>query len=162
MTTLPKGAARAVADLNEGVIHASVEIAAPPERVFAALTTSELAQWWGSAETYRVTRFTMDLRRGGAWRSDGVSRDGKPFSVSGEVLEVEPPRLLVHTWKYDWDPSGSTTTVRYRIDATPTGSRVTVRHQGFDGNAADCDAHALGWERVLEWLSAHAAGTAAR
>jgi uncharacterized protein YndB with AHSA1/START domain len=156
MTAIPRGAARAVADLNEGVIHAAVEIAASPERVFTALTTSELAQWWGSADTYRVTRFTMDLRPGGAWRSDGMSKDGKPFSVSGEVVEVEPPRLLVQTWKYDWDPSGTTTTIRYRIDATPTGSRVTVRHHGFANNAADCEAHALGWERVLEWLSAHA------
>jgi uncharacterized protein YndB with AHSA1/START domain len=151
----PKGAARAVADLSEGVILASVEIEAPPERVFAALASPELAQWWGSDDTYRVTRWTGDVRPGGTWKSEGVSKDGKPFSVSGEFLEVERPHLLVHTWKYDWDPRGSTTRIRYRIDTLPNGSRVTVRHEGFQGNPADCDAHALGWERVLGWLTTH-------
>lgn len=154
MSAIPKGAARAVADLSEGVILASVEIDAPPERVFAALSSSEIAEWWGSSETYRVTRWTGDVRPGGVWRSEGVSADGKVFSVSGEFLEVRPPHLLVHTWKYDWGTS-AVTTVRYRIDATPSGSRVTVRHEGFKEHAADCDAHAQGWERVLNWLGSH-------
>lgn len=154
MSAIPKGAARAVADLSEGVILASVEINAPPERVFAALSSPEVAEWWGSPDTYRVTRWTGDVRPGGTFRSEGVSADGKPFSVSGEYLEVRPPHLLVHTWKYDWG-TASPTTVRYRIEAIPTGSRVTVRHEGFKDNAADCDGHARGWERVLGWLGTH-------
>jgi uncharacterized protein YndB with AHSA1/START domain len=154
MTPNPKGAARAVADLSRGSILASVEIAAPPERVFAAISTSELSEWWGSADSYRVTRHVADLRPGGAWRSDGVSADGKPFSVSGEVLEIDPPRLLVQTWKYDWGP-GPTTTIRYQIDPIPGGSRVTVRHEGFGDQAQSCEDHALGWERVLTWLQTH-------
>ena len=154
MSARPKGAARAVADLNRGLIVASVEIASPPERVFAALTTSELAEWWGSADTYRVTKFTADLRVGGAWRSDGVSADGKPFSVRGEFLEIEPPRRLVQTWSYDWGPP-QVTTIRYQIDPIPSGSRVTVWHEGFGANTQSCEDHALGWERVLGWLSAH-------
>ena len=154
MMTLPKGAARAVADLSAGIILASVEIDAPPERVFAALASPEVAEWWGSPETYRVTRWTGDVRPGGAWRSEGVSADGKPFSVSGEFLEVRAPRLLVQTWTYDWG-NKATTTIRYQIDAIPTGSRVTVRHEGFGDDAADCEAHAQGWERVLEWLGSH-------
>ncbi len=154
MTAIPKGAARAVADVSEGVILASVEINAPPERVFAALSSREIAEWWGSPETYRVTRWTGDVRPGGTWKSEGVSADGKAFSVSGEFLEVRAPHLLVHTWRYDWG-TNAPTTVRYRIEPTPTGSRVTVRHEGFKGNTSDCDAHASGWERVLGWLGTH-------
>jgi uncharacterized protein YndB with AHSA1/START domain len=142
--------------LHEGVIHASVEIEAPPERVFDALSSAEIAQWWGSADTYRVTRWSGDVRPGGTWRSDGISADGRPFSVSGEFLEVQRPRLLVQTWKYDWDAKASTT-IRYRIDPTPTGSRVTVRHEGFRDNPTDCDSHALGWERVFSWLASYIA-----
>jgi uncharacterized protein YndB with AHSA1/START domain len=152
MTAIPKGVARAVADLSRGLILATVEIEAPPERVFAALSTPEVAEWWGSPETYRITRWTADLRPGGAWRSEGVSADGRAFSVGGEILEVDPPRLLVQTWKADWD-GGGTTTLRYQVDPIPGGSRVTVRHEGFEGRAASCESHAQGWERVLGWLT---------
>ena len=79
-----KSGARAVADIEEGRILGSVEIAAPPERVFRALTTAEQAEWWGSPELYRVTKWTGDARRGGRWRSEGVGADGHEFSVEGE------------------------------------------------------------------------------
>jgi len=154
MTSIPKGAARAVADLTQGLILASVEIDAPPERVFRALSSAEVAEWWGSPDTYRVKKWTGDVRPGGSWRSDGVGADGKPFSVGGEFLEVDPPRLLVQTWKPDWDP-GPATTIRYQIDTLPGGSRVTIRHEGFQGRAASCEGHAQGWERVLSWLTDH-------
>jgi len=143
--------ARAMADLTSGKILASVEIAAPPERVFRAISSDEIAEWWGSAETYRVTRWTGDVRAGGWWRSEGVSADGRPFTVSGDVLEFDPPRLFVHTWRYD-DKPGDVTTVRYQIEPIPGGSRLTVRHEGFTDRDA-CDGHAHGWERVLGWLT---------
>lgn len=148
------GGARAVADLATGVIHAEVDIAVPPERVFAALTTPEVAQWWGSEETYRVQRWSMDLRVGGRWRGEGTAADGRAFTVEGEVLELDPPRILAHTWRYDWDEGGETV-VRYEITPTVTGARVTVRHTGFAPNSPACSGHATGWERVLGWLVSH-------
>ena len=151
MTARPSGAARAGPELNRGLILASAEIEAPPERVFAALTTSEQTQWWGSPNSYRITKFTADLRNGGAWRSDGVSADGKPFSVRGEIIEIEPPRGLVQTRSDDWGAP----TIRYQIDPTPVGSRVPVWHEGFGDQTQSCEDHALGWEEVLGWLSDH-------
>jgi uncharacterized protein YndB with AHSA1/START domain len=144
--------ARAVADLTDGLVLASVEIAAPPERVFRAISSAEIADWWGSPDTYRVTRWTGDVRPGGWWRSEGVSADGTSFAVSGEILEVEAPSLLIQTWHYDSKP-GDVTTVRFRIDAIPGGSRLTVRHQGFRDRDS-CESHSNGWERVLSWLTA--------
>jgi uncharacterized protein YndB with AHSA1/START domain len=149
-------AARAVADIEQGVVLARVDIKATPERVFRALTTSELTKWWGSDELYRTTTFTMDLRPGGAWRSQGVGSDGSPFSVSGEVVAVDAPHTLVQTWAPDWDP-GPPTTITWRLEATDTGTRVTLRHTGFEGRAQSCDGHAMGWERVLGWLGGHTA-----
>jgi uncharacterized protein YndB with AHSA1/START domain len=64
MTTRLKPA-RSIADITEGDILAQVEVAAPPERVFRALTTEELTKWWGADELYRTTRFTMDPQPGG-------------------------------------------------------------------------------------------------
>lgn len=160
MTKRATAAARAIADAGEGIVLARVEIAAPPERVFRALTTDELTKWWGSAELYRTTRFTIDLRPGGAWRTEGVGSDGSAFHVAGEVLEVDPPRRLVQTWKPSWE-EGPPTTITYSLDPIESGTRVTVRHTGFAGRAASCEGHAMGWERVLGWLGDHVAAAAA-
>jgi uncharacterized protein YndB with AHSA1/START domain/uncharacterized protein YciI len=145
--------AKAVADLSKGSIHARVEVAAPPERVFRAIT-EEVTAWWGSVDTYHVTEWRSDLRVGGRWTSLGQGSDGKPFSVSGTYVEIDPPHRLVHTWEAPWD-GGNVTTVRYQLDPIEGGTRVTLSHDGFGDRAASCDGHAEGWERVLEWMKAH-------
>lgn len=154
MTVPRKSSARAIADVTDGVVLATVDIAVPPERVFRALTTSELTNWWGSAELYTTTKFEIDLRPGGRWRTDGVGSDGSAFHVGGEVLEVDAPRRLVQTWKPSWD-DGAPTTITYTLAPIPTGTRVTVRHTGFSGRAESCEGHSAGWERVLGWLGGH-------
>ena len=152
--------ARSVADIDGGVILATVIVAATPERVFRAFTTDEIVKWWGADQVYRTTGWTGDLRVGGAWRAEGEGADGAPFSVGGEYLEIEPPHKFAHTWKADWD-GGQTTVVTYRLDETPAGTRVTVRHEGFAGRSDSCRAHGLGWERVLAWLAGHVSPAAA-
>lgn len=147
--------ARAVADLTGGSILASVEIAAPPDRVFRALASAELTEWWGSADTYRTTKWVGELRVGGAWRTEGVSADGTAFSVGGEFLEVDPPRKLVQTWHAAWD-GGERTVITYLLDPIDGGTRLTLRHEGFGERKQSCEDHARGWERVLGWLARHA------
>jgi uncharacterized protein YndB with AHSA1/START domain len=147
--------ARAIADVSSGSLLAVVEIAVAPERVFRALTDpQEVPRWWGSPDQYRVTEYQADLRVGGRWKSVGRSADGSTFAVTGEFLEIDPPRRLVHTWIADWD-GGATTTIRYQLESIPEGTRVTVRHEGFADRAASCQGHAEGWERVLGWLAGH-------
>jgi len=144
--------ARAVADLAEGTVMARVEIAAAPDRVFRALTTDELTKWWGAEGEYRTTNFAIDPHPGGKWRTDGVSADGTKFHVEGEVVEFDPPRRLVQTWKPSWD-GGALTTLTYALEPIDGGTRVTVRHTGFAGRPESCDRHGQGWERVLGWLN---------
>ena len=55
---------RAVADVTEGTILAAVEIAAPPERVFRAITTDDVVHWWGSPELYQTTQWVADVQSG--------------------------------------------------------------------------------------------------
>ena len=155
MTSLRTQPARSVADLTAGVILASVEIAAPPERVFRALTDpEELIRWWGSPDTYRTEEWTADLRVGGHWRARGHGADGRPFSVQGEFLKIDPPRQLVQTWAPDWE-GGFVTTITYRLEPLTGGTRLTLRHEGFGEHREACQSHAQGWERVLGWLNAY-------
>ena len=155
MTALKYNTARAVADVAQGMLLATVDIAVPPERVFRAIASEELALWWGSPDLYRVTKWTGDVRVGGAWRSEGVDTNGKPFSVQGEFLEVDPPHKLVQTWQYDWDTTKSVTTITWRLTTIAGGTRVVIRHEGFGEAHEACASHANGWERVLTWLSLH-------
>jgi uncharacterized protein YndB with AHSA1/START domain/uncharacterized protein YciI len=156
MTTAhKKPAARAIADVSEGTILATVDIGASPERVFRALTTpEELIRWWGADEVYRTTEWTADLRPGGHWRAGGRGADGHPFAVEGKILEIDAPRKLVMTWKPDWDP-GAPSTVTYRLEPEGDGTRVTVRHEGLAGRPESCRSHGEGWELVLGWLDRH-------
>jgi uncharacterized protein YndB with AHSA1/START domain len=157
MTAAKPGAVRAIADVTEGIILATVEIAVPPERVFTALTTDEITRWWGSPELYLTTEWTADLRVGGRWRADGKGADGTAFFVEGEYLEIDPPRKLVQTWKPQWEP-GTATTITYRLEPIPTGTRLVMRHEGFVGRPESCQGHSQGWERVLGWLVGHLHG----
>ena len=80
MTTSP---ARALADVSAGIILADIEIKAPPERVFTALTSAEITQWWGDDDTYKTTAWHSDLRPAGHWKATGMGADGLAFSVEG-------------------------------------------------------------------------------
>jgi uncharacterized protein YndB with AHSA1/START domain len=152
--TATRRTARAVADPAQGTVLARVEIAAPPDRVFRALTTDELTKWWGADGVYRTTKFAMDAHPGGQWRVDGVGADGTSFHVEGALLEIDPPRRLVQTWKPSWG-EGAATTLTYSLEPIDGGTRVTVRHTGFDGRPELCEGHGQGWERVLGWLAAY-------
>ncbi|MFZ0816376.1 MAG: SRPBCC domain-containing protein, partial [Candidatus Sulfotelmatobacter sp.] len=84
---------------DQNAVVGEIFIAAPPARVFAAITDpSQMPRWWGQEGMYRVTEWKADLCVGGKWSSVGVGADGTSFRVAGEYLEVDPPRLLVHTW----------------------------------------------------------------
>src|SRR5207302_7654090 len=82
-------------------------IAAPPERVFQALTDSkQVLRWWTSDEC-QIESFSMEAKRGGRWSYEtkqskmtvnGVSK----FHCDGEVIEYDPPRLLTYSWIANW------------------------------------------------------------
>jgi uncharacterized protein YndB with AHSA1/START domain len=158
MTATPmRDDARAVTtrvDAAAGVVHATVEIDAAPERVFESFTTpEELAAWWGSDDTYHTERWTVDLRPGGRWH---CHVDGHRSTVGGEYLVVDPPRLLEYTWEPSWEDFYRTT---IRVELAPNGrggTRVTVTHSGFTDRAPSAEGHGQGWIRVLEWLRGHA------
>jgi uncharacterized protein YndB with AHSA1/START domain len=137
-------------DLPEGDQFKSKEIfiAAPPARVFQAISDpSQLQRWWGQDGLYRVTKSSADVRVGGKWRSDGVGPDGKEFFAEGEYLEVDPPRRLVHTWVGSYDPTRAV--VRWELEPQTvnklhpsgpkkagTGTRLRFTQEGFAGNLA--------------------------
>jgi len=140
---------------DQDTIHAEIFIAAPPARVFAALTDAQqMPQWWGQKEIYRVTKFEADIRTGGKWKSSGVSANGETFEVGGEYLEVDPPRLIVQTWLASWTHT-FTTSVRWELRPQSNGTLVKLTHSGFAGRPAAAQDHAKGWQLVLSWAQGY-------
>lgn len=150
---------------DQNVMVAEIFIAAPPQRVFDALTDpKQRQQWWGQKGLYRPTESTSDLRPGGKWSGAGVAADGSPYRVDGEYLEVDPPHRLSYTWK----PSFAhplETVVHWELEPREvhglhsrgpqrvgTGTVLKLRHEGFAGNERALAGHRQGWERVLGWV----------
>jgi uncharacterized protein YndB with AHSA1/START domain len=158
MPTASKWSApRAVADGGGGTIIATAEVAAPPERVFRALTTDEVERWWGHPDFYRQTEWTADLRVCGQWSVTVVFKDGSTNVGSGEFAELDAPRKLVMTRKFEKHPlqGKRETTITYRLEPVENGTRVTVRDDGFVGRSEAAYGNAEHWERVLGWLDAY-------
>ena len=80
-----------------------VYIKATPEAIWDAITKPE----WNERYGY-PGRGEYDLRPGGAFRNlanQGMKDLGAPdVLVDGEVIEADPPRRLVQTWRLLMDP----------------------------------------------------------
>src|SRR5215467_3368472 len=121
----------------DDAVIAEIEIAAPRERVFQALTTSdELMRWWVS-DICQVERWEIDPRPGGRWhfksgKSTRSINGVDTFEAHGEILEYSPPRMLVYTWIANWnDAPAETTVVSWLLSESKTGTHVKVTHSGL-------------------------------
>jgi uncharacterized protein YndB with AHSA1/START domain len=110
----------------------SVFIKATPEAIWDAITKPEWTQKYG----YRPIA-EYDLRPGGIYRgraSEEYQAMGMPeVVVEGEVVEADPPRKLVHTWRFMWDEqvkAEGPTRVTFEIEPIEGDvARLTVTHE---------------------------------
>jgi uncharacterized protein YndB with AHSA1/START domain len=89
-------------------------VAAPPERVWAALTEPDLlARWWVPGDIAPIAghRFTLQM---GQWGE-----------IPCEMVEVREPELLVYAFNTSW-------TLTWRLVAEGNGTRLLLEHAGFD------------------------------
>jgi uncharacterized protein YndB with AHSA1/START domain len=108
-----------------------VYIKATPEAIWDAITKPEWSQKYGYGGSVEY-----DLRPGGAYRalsSDEMRAHGAPdVAVDGEVIEADPPRKLVQTWRMVMDAEMAAegfTRLTYEIDAAAGGAtKLTVIH----------------------------------
>jgi uncharacterized protein YndB with AHSA1/START domain len=104
-------------------IERTVEIAHPPAKVWAALTTAEgLGAWFGN-------KASIDLRPGGA--AEMTWDHGHKAEM--RVERVEEPTIFGYTWHIyglpDEDPRR--TYVEFTLEPVGAGTRLTVVESGF-------------------------------
>ena len=141
---------------QQDAVTAEIEIAASPVRVFQALIDpAQVPRWWGGGgarQVYRCTKFEADLHVGGRWRSSGITGNGT-FEVSGEFLELDPPRVLSYSWVASWTGTAKTT-VRWELIPTQNGTLVRLRHSGLAAHPEIARAY-QGWPGMLQWLQSY-------
>jgi uncharacterized protein YndB with AHSA1/START domain len=150
MTSVVRAKAQSVADPVERQLLAAVELPASPDRVFQALASREVTDWWIRPGVFDTREWNGDVRTGGLWQASGVAQ-GRPYALEGEFLEIDAPRTLVHTWHGVGTPDAPTT-VTYFLDEAGAGTRLTLRHAGFPSREA-CENHRIGWETSLNRLA---------
>jgi uncharacterized protein YndB with AHSA1/START domain len=140
---------------DQDAIISEVEIKAPAERVFQALTDPrQLLRWWTSDEC-QTDYFEIEPRPGGKWRfgtkpSKLVVNGVSQFFCEGEVVECDPPRLLTYTWIANWHVDKSRrTTVRWELTPVKGGTHVKVTHSGLSQEAAARKDYGSGWPGVV-------------
>ena len=133
-------------------IERTVELAHPPAKVWAALTTPEgLGKWFGTSGA------GIDLQPGGSawmrWNEEG-------FTADMRVERVEEPRVFGYTWHIYGLPEDDPrrTYVEFTLEPSGAGTRLTVVESGFSQLPEDVyrkafDGNTDGWAKELGELA---------
>lgn len=124
---------------------------APPELVFDVWTQPEhMLRWFSPGETYSTPFIEVDLRVGGAYRIAFIDPDGVQSVVGGRYLEIDRPKKLVFTWKWeDHDRYGDyETTVALDFHARDEGTELVMIHKGLPVGPM-LEEHTWGWQGTL-------------
>jgi uncharacterized protein YndB with AHSA1/START domain len=146
-----------VVDSGEFTVRRTITIAAPIEKVWAAITEAEhIARWFGQAAVLDE----VAVGAGGVFSFDGYG----DFPVL--IEELDPPRMIAYRWSND-DASGvrpdkvdpdHSTVFRFTLEPIPTGTTLTVVETGF-GTTSDpafnLESHRTGWDSELNELVAY-------
>ena len=118
----------------------TVDIGAPVDTVFAYFTDSALwAAWWGPGSA-------IDATVGGRLHI----RHNNGVEVTGEVLEVDPPRRIVFTYGYatgEQQPKPGGSQVTISLEPRGTSTRLHLTHAFAD--VAHRGAFVQGWRFQL-------------
>jgi uncharacterized protein YndB with AHSA1/START domain len=127
----------------------SITIEAPIDKVWEALTSPELIkQWFFGVDTMTDWKAGSPIVHRGEYQ-------GKPYEDKGNILQIEPPRLLVHS---HWSPvSGLPDTpenyqrVSWELSERDGETELTIREVNLPSEEAKATS-AKSWRIVLENL----------
>lgn len=146
-------------------IEKTIELKAPPARVWRALSDSrEFGEW------FRV-RFEGPFVPGEAARGQVLYPGYEHLQFEMRIKEMQPEKLFSYTWHpYAIDPKAdysqeTPTLVEFTLQRTAGGTRLTVRESGFENVPAARRAEAFrmnndGWAAQMRNIEAYLASHA--
>lgn len=117
----------------------STYIRTTPDKLWDALTNPEMTKHF-----YYGGRVQADLRVGG--RFAYLDPEGQ-VNLDGEVIEIDPPKKLVTTFKATWSPpEGQITRVMYEIEPMGEVCKFTLTHYDYEKAMAGIET---GWPMII-------------
>jgi uncharacterized protein YndB with AHSA1/START domain len=127
------------------VLH--VFIRTTPERLWQALTDGEMARQY-----YYATRVQSSWKVGAPLE---YLRDNGEAALKGEVLEIDPPKRLVTTFKPQFLPPGApphTSKVTFEIEPQGGACKLTLIHEGLEEGSPMTQEFTIGWAKITSGL----------
>jgi len=120
----------------------STYIRTTPDRLWDALTNPEMTQ-----QFYYGGRVQAELKPGGNFSY--LAPNGE-INLHGEVLEIDPPKKLVTTFRATWaEAGGETTRVMYEIEPMGEVCKFTMTHFDYEKSKAGVEE---GWPIIVAGL----------
>ena len=132
-----------------------------PEAVFDAWTKPDkILGWWHDAAAYDKPIVEVDLKVGGQYRIAKTHRaSGAEHSIRGSYREIERPKKLVFTWKWDNEQfMKETTRVTVELFAQPAAggvpqTKLALTHEKLPSQDL-FDKHSMGWTQCIDRMEA--------
>ena len=127
--------------MSDAVMIKTIYLKATPEKVWRHLTERDLlARWFHETD--------RDLTEGASFQylSFHLDKDDRKL-MWGDVLEVDPPHKLVHTFTHQW-LNGGVTTMTWDLLEIEGGTQLTMTHAGLTEFDQRID-HDKGWDEHL-------------
>lgn len=126
---------------------------APPERVYEAWTNpDEVPKFLGPGDV-KVVEVQMDVRTGGKYSLVMVRPDGERLPVRGEYRDVQRPKRLAMTWRWEEDNPADEYDTLLTLEFLDRGGKTefVLRHEQF-ASAESRENHQEGWTAILDQM----------
>lgn len=124
-----------------------IYIRTTPEKLWEAITDPAMTRQY-----FYETAVESTWKRGGPLNRRRA--DGSPV-LEGEILEIDPPRRLVHTFVTAYtEPEHRDPPSRVTWEIEPMGEtcRLTLTHEHYNGESETYKGTLTGWNPVLSGL----------
>ncbi|HYD15260.1 MAG TPA: SRPBCC domain-containing protein [Hyphomicrobium sp.] len=131
------------------------KLKSPARAVYTAWTEPRILARWLAPGADTVTSVTIDRRKGGRFRLEGLNGDGKPYSFSGTYLELIENRRVALSWVYEGPVpalrGGTSVVVAELTELEPNLTELTLTHEKLAERDA-AEIYRLSWTECMTKL----------
>ncbi len=127
--------------MTDPVMIKTIYLNATREKVWRHLTEKDLLARW-----FHETDRDLTANVAFQYLSFHIDKEDRKL-MWGDVVEIDPPQRLVHTFTHQW-LKGVVTTVTWELQAVEGGTQLTMTHAGIPSLEQLSD-HDKGWDEHL-------------